>query len=302
MLRRKTHESRAAAAGLLALVAAALLCGGCANPSFDEDAAFSYLEEQCRFGPRPPGSAAHEETAEWLVETLRRTAEEVAVQRFTSESPAGETSLTNVIASFRVEERERVLLGAHWDTRAVAERDPDPEKRGDPILGANDGASGVAVLLALADLMAEHPPAVGVDIVLFDAEDGGNDGGLGEWCLGSSYYAATLGSYAPRYAVVIDMVGDRDLELPKEPNSVSANPGIVGIVWGAAERVGSTSFTDGPGRAAYDDHVPLIRAGIPTVLIIDFDYAHWHTTEDTPDKCSPLSLGEVGRVLVELIY
>ena len=226
----------------------------------------------------------------------------MAVQRFRSESPAGGVDLTNVIASFRLEERERVLLAAHWDTRMVADLDPDPARQAEPILGANDGASGVAVLLALAELMAERPPSVGVDLVFFDGEDGGGGGGLGDWCLGSSYYAAHLGSYAPRYAVVIDMIGDSDLGIPMEANSLAAHPRLVSQVWEAATRVGSESFLDHQGPAMYDDHVPLIRAGIPAVLVIDPHYESWHTTEDTPDKCSPESLGEVGRVLVDLVY
>ncbi|MFH1502900.1 MAG: M28 family peptidase [Candidatus Eisenbacteria bacterium] len=279
-----------------------LLLGGCGGPEFDQESAFGFLEAQCAFGPRPPGSGAHGRTAEWLVETLSHSADEVAVQRFTVPTDTGQVRLTNVIASFRPDERERVLLGAHWDTRAVAERDPEPGNRGLPIPGANDGASGVAVLLELARLMGERAPRVGVDIVLFDGEDGGNDGGLVDWCLGSTYYASTMGAYCPRYAVIVDMVGDADLSIPREPNSVDACSDIVDIVWRAAERVGSDAFLPGLGKAMYDDHVPLIRAGVPTALVIDASYAYWHTLDDTPARCSPASLGQVGRVLVELVY
>jgi hypothetical protein len=300
MTRPRSSQGTALAAVLLAAVA--LAGAGCGRAEFDEEVAFAYLIRQCEFGPRAPGSPGHAATLEWLTGTLSQSADQVAVQRFRSESPAGGVDLTNVIASFRLEERERVLLAAHWDTRMVADRDPDPERRSEPILGANDGASGVAVLVTLAELMAERAPSVGVDLLFFDGEDGGGGGGLGDWCLGSSYYAAHVGGYAPRYAVVIDMVGDSDLGIPKEPNSLAAHPEVVREVWDAAERVGSTSFLDHVGPAMYDDHVPLIRSGIPAVLVIDPHYESWHTTEDTPDKCSPASLGEVGRVLVELIY
>jgi Zn-dependent M28 family amino/carboxypeptidase len=240
---------------------------------------------------------------EWLVETLDGQADAVALQSFSA--AMWETStveLTNVIASFRTSERERVLLGAHWDTRAVAERDPDPGRRDEPIPGANDGASGVAVLLQLAAMMAREQPALGVDLILFDGEDGGNSGGLGDFCLGSAYYASHMAEYSPSYAVVIDMIGDRDLAIPVEPNSKSACPRVVERVWGAAEAVGAESFLRFTGTPVFDDHIPLIRAGVPTALVIDFDYDYWHTHGDTPDKVSAGSLAEVGRVLTRLVY
>lgn len=286
----------------LGVLATVWLLGGCGHPEFDEASAFEFLERQCEFGPRPPGTEAHEKTAAWLSETLSDWTDHVTVQRFTVLTDTGEVDLTNIIASFRPNERERVLLGAHWDTRAVAERDPDPSNRSTPILGANDGASGVAVLLELARLMSERAPAVGVDVVLFDGEDGGNGGGFPNWCLGSAYYASSMGSYCPRYAVVVDMVGDEDLTIPREPNSARACGEVVARVWAAAKKVGSAGFEDRMGKAMFDDHVPLIRAGVPTALIIDANYAYWHTTDDIPANCSPSSLGEVGRVLVQLVY
>lgn len=290
-------------AGRLAalLLVLPLLCG-CARDHFDGERAFELLERQCEFGPRAPGTEGHDRALEWLVDELSGLADEVAVQRFVAQSEAGEVELTNVIASFTGTRRERLLLGAHWDTRAVAERDTNPENRAAPIPGANDGASGVAVLLELGRLMAARRPAMGVDIVLFDGEDGGDGGGLPGWCAGSAYFAANLGGYWPGYAVVIDMVGDNDLSLPREPNSWRASPQTVERVWSAAERAGARSFTKEFGRAMYDDHVPLIMAGIPAVLVIDAEYDHWHTLADTPDKCSPESLREVGRMLEELVY
>jgi Zn-dependent M28 family amino/carboxypeptidase len=143
---------------------------------------------------------------------------------------------------------------------------------------------------------------VGVDLVFFDGEDGGKGGGFDDFCVGSTYFASRMGDYAPVYAVVVDMIGDSDLTIPVEPNSMSACPSVVRRIWEAAERVGATSFTEESGTAMFDDHVPLIRAGVPAALIIDFDYTYWHTIEDTPDKCSPESLREVGAVLAELVY
>jgi glutaminyl-peptide cyclotransferase len=286
------------AAGLVLVV----VLSGCGAPRFDGEAAFRYLERQCEFGPRPPGSLAHDETLAWLIDELGRFADHVAVQRFEAVMDTGTVEFGNVIASFCPTERSRVLLAAHWDTRAVADRDPDPANRETPIPGANDGASGVAVLLELARMMSERAPRVGVDLVLFDGEDGGDGGGLADWCLGSSYYASMMGDYCPSYAIVIDMIGDRDLSIPREPNSVSASGPYVDRVWGVAKRVEANAFVDERGVAMYDDHVPLIRAGVPAVLVIDPSYVYWHTVEDTPDKCSAESLEQVGRVLTSLIY
>lgn len=281
----------------------AVLVGGCGRAQYDGDLAFGFLERQCEFGPRPPGSDAHEAMRHWLVEVLQGYADEVSVQQFTVQDTAGAAvTLSNVIASFRMDARERVLFGAHWDTRRIAEHDPDEANRGTPIMGANDGASGVAVLLGLASLMSARSPDVGVDLVFFDGEDGGKGGGFESFCVGSALFADGMGSYAPSYAVVVDMVGDRELSIPVERNSMSACPAVVRKVWDAAERVGATSFNEDLGTAMFDDHIPLIQAGIPTALIIDFDYAYWHTLEDTPDKCSAESLQEVGAVLAELIY
>ncbi len=297
----RTRMTAASCAVLLIIpLVASIGCGG--RPAFDGDRAYADLVAQCDFGPRYPGSAGHDLAREWLVARLSESADEVTVQEFTHRVGDRELELANIVASYRPECSERVLLGAHWDTRAVAERDPDPARRGEPILGANDGASGVAVLLEVGRLVAERPPGVGVDIVLFDAEDGGDEGGLGAWCLGSSYYAARMGSYCPRYAVVVDMVGDCDLDIPREPYSRSASPELVELVWAAAERAGSTSFSRRTGIAIYDDHVPLIQAGLEAIVLIDLDYPYWHTHEDTPDKCCPSSLREVGEAVTEFLY
>jgi hypothetical protein len=284
------------------LVTVTAAAGGCGRASFDGDSAHALIVEQCDLGPRYPGSEGHAAMISWLVEKLDPLADEVAIQRFEAPFYGEPVELANVIASFRPDARERVLFATHFDTRAIADRDPDPDARDRPIPGANDGGSGVAVLLELARVMSERRPGTGVDLVFFDAEDGGDGGGFPDWCVGSSFYASRLGDYCPRYAVVIDMIGDSDLAIPIELNSVSASPDVVRKVWNAAERVGAERFVDRRGPSVFDDHIPLIWAGIPTALVIDFDYAHWHTLEDTPDKCSPSSLAEVGSVLMELVY
>ncbi len=290
---------------ILAVTAALTLlatagCGGA--PVFDGERAYDDLVAQCEFGPRYPGSEGHAAVREWLAARLGESADDVGLQWFTYEWTGGELELCNIVASYHPELRERVLLAAHWDTRSVAERDPDPARREEPILGANDGASGVAVLLELGRMVAAQPPNVGVDIVLFDAEDGGDEGGLGAWCIGSSYYARNLGAYCPRYAIVVDMVGDCDLEIPREPYSQSAAPELMELVWSSAGRLGVTAFADRTGTAIYDDHVPLAQAGLAVIDLIDLDYPYWHTVEDTPDKCCAESLSDVGRVVADVIY
>ena len=189
------------------------------------------------------------------------------------------------------------------DTRPWADNDPNPAHHQTPILGANDGASGVAVLLEIAAHLKNNPPPVGVDIVLFDGEDSGTSGDNASWCKGSDYFAKHL-FFSQKYsaAILLDMIGDADLEIPVEQHSKLYAPQIVSRVWNLAERLGIHQFTKKEGMAVIDDHVPLLRAGIPAIDLIDFDYPYWHTIEDTPDKCSAESLEAVGSVLMEFIY
>jgi Zn-dependent M28 family amino/carboxypeptidase len=223
-----------------------------------------------------------------------------------SGSESRNLQLTNVIAEFGSSfnsdghGKETLLLGAHWDTRPFSDRDSDPKKRSLPILGANDGASGVAVLLELAKIMGQNPPDIRVIIALFDGEDYGEDERM--MFLGSKYFAKNMGSWKPDYGVVIDMVGDKKLSLPMEETSLLAAPSLVKELWKRAERLGLRAFQAKVGPAILDDHVPLINSGVACIDIIDLDYPYWHTTEDTVDKCSPESLEAVGKLLVDYIY
>ncbi|MEE9465006.1 MAG: M28 family peptidase, partial [Candidatus Neomarinimicrobiota bacterium] len=220
--------------------------------------------------------------------------------------------IVNYLARFNLASPVRVLLLAHYDTRAVADQDPDPANRNQPILGANDGASGVAVLLQLAKLMAREPPLVGVDLLLVDAEDVGRSGDLANFALGTKAFLTALdqllGGIRPRYAVLLDMVGDAQLRLPIEYYSWRDSRRLVQRIWRLARDLGYSQFVFEYGPAIYDDHVPLLEAGIPAVDIIDMNYpnaygpSYWHTLEDTPDKCSPESLEAVGTVVTILIY
>jgi glutaminyl-peptide cyclotransferase len=280
-----------------------------AIPEFRSSHAFDLLKKQTSFGPRNPGSPAHRDCLQFLVSSLKPLAGNVRTQEFVHTGYNGERlHLTNIIASFKPELQSRILLCAHWDSRPRAERDENPARRDEPILGANDGASGVAVLLEIATLLKNTPPAMGVDIVLFDGEDYGREGDIDRYLLGSRYFAKTLPpGYRPLYGILLDMVGDANLELPKELNSVRYAPDVVSTVWNTARELGITQFTDVEGDEILDDHIPLNEAGIKTIDIIDFAYPdashrYWHTHEDTPEHCSAESLGAVGAVLLHVIY
>jgi len=278
-------------------------------PTFSGEQAFSYLTAQTAFGPRNPNSRGHDACLAYLASTLRGLADEVRMQEFAHTGYDGEQlRLTNVIAWFRPGDHTRILLCAHWDTRPRAEQDETKSKRNDPILGANDGASGVAVLTEIARLLKSTPPAIGVDIVLFDGEDYGKEGDHANYLLGSRYFAEHKGEdYVPRFGILLDMVGDAYLELPKEQYSVRYAPDVVDMVWKTAAFLGISQFRDEKGEEIMDDHLPLNEAGIQTIDIIDFNYPdptnrYWHTHQDTPAHCSAESLEAVGSVIASVVY
>lgn len=275
-------------------------------PVFSGNNAYDYLAKQTNFGPRNPNSAGHKQCLQFLETELKKYSEKVILQHFTEKGYDETLNLTNVFAQFKPELQQRILLIAHWDTRPRADEDPDPKKRDQPILGANDGASGVAVLLELARLFKDTPPSIGVDILLVDGEDYGystRDGNTDLYFLGAKYFAKTKSpSYQPEYGILLDMIGDRDLQIPLEQNSLHFAPQLMDIVWTTAEEIGVTNFIRVPGESISDDHLSLNAVGIPTIDLIDFQYPHWHTHQDTPDKCSPESLESVGKVLSAVIY
>ncbi len=273
-------------------------------PAFDQDQAFAYLEKQCSFGPRNPGSDGAKECLKWFETTLRKFGAEVYLQRFEAEEALTGVNrrLTNVIGYFPGGSSSTLMLCAHWDTRAYADRDPDPEKRKTPIAGANDGASGVAALLEIARIASEHKPPRNLLIALWDGEDMGRASYAEEFGLGSKQWAAHQIPEPVDEAILLDMIGDAELEIPIEQNSDVNAPDLRRRLWSIADRLELTAFADWSGPSVFDDHVRLIRAGIPAVDLIDFNYPYWHTIEDTPDKCSPESLGQVGRLLVGYIW
>lgn len=275
-------------------------------PAFDGNSAFNFLTEQTNFGPRNPNSIGHQKCLMYLNDEVKKYADSVVLQPF-SHSGYGELlRLTNVFASFKPDAKKRILLVAHWDTRPRAEEDPNPANRAKPIIGANDGASGVAVLLELAKMFKSSPPPIGVDILLTDGEDYGDsrkDKNDDLYFLGAKYFAKTKSTeYTPEFGILLDMIGDRDLQIPMEQFSMDYAPHVMDLIWTTADDIGIPQFVRIPGERVSDDHLALNEAGIPTVDLIDFDFPSWHTLADTPDKCSPESLEAVGKVLTVLIY
>ena len=267
--------------------------------AFDGGRAFSDLVKQCGFGPRVPGTKAHEACGKWLAKQLRGCGADVFIQRFSQEVSGRSVPFANIEAVFNPAGRRHILLCAHWDSRPIADQDPDPARRAEPVSGANDGASGVAVLLEIARALKANPPKDRVTLVLFDGEDYGQN--TSTMFLGSRYFAERYHGPAIAWAALLDMVGDADLRIPKERVSLDSAPAVVERVWRAAAEAGAKAFVDERGPAVLDDHVLLLQHGIPCVDVIDFTYPHWHTTADTPDKCSPASLEQVGRTVLQAI-
>jgi glutaminyl-peptide cyclotransferase len=252
---------------------------------FDGQSAYRFALDQCALGPRPTGSAAGQATGDYIIQQLKASGWDVSEQQF-SHLGLGGRNIIGVKGSGPV-----VLLGAHYDTRPVADRDPSDTKQLVP--GGNDGASGVAVLLELARTLDTSKLNRQVSLAFFDAED---RGGLDGWpfSVGSEYMAAHL-TIRPDYMILVDMVGDRDQNIYWETNS---NPALMQDLWSIASALGySAQFIPENRWGLTDDHIPFVNRGIPSVDIIDFDYPYWHTALDTCDKISSESLERVGRVL-----
>lgn len=283
-------------------------------PDFSGKNALDYVYRQVEFGPRNPNSNGHKNALAYLSEELAKYSDTLVLQNFTYSGYNEEKLfLTNIIGKINPKASNRILLCAHWDTRPMADQDPDPAKRDLPILGANDGASGVAVLLEAAKILKVRKPLFGVDIILLDGEDYGKASDINNFCIGSKYFAATKSrDYNPEISILLDLVGDKEAKFFKEANSTAINKRLVDEVWKIAARKGYNKFVGQTGSAIYDDHIPLSEAGIMTINIIDAELVgghasdsrrnYWHTHKDTPDNLSAETLGEVGTVLINLIY
>ena len=285
---------------------------GCQSnvPRFDEDHAFSYLVAQCDFGPRNPGSDGYYACLDYLITELDQSANEIILQDFSYQEQRYNKryNLENIIARYNPDSEFQTVISAHWDTRPWADQEDLRQDRDQPIIGANDGASGVAILLELAKIMGENPPPIGVNLVFFDGEDLGVPGENETYCQGSRFFAKNLPIPRPDEAINLDMVGDKQLVLPIERYSLEYHPKLVRHLWDRAKDMGLDAFIGRVDYAIYDDHIPLNEiAGIPSIDLIDFKYPNsyanfWHTLNDIPENCSEESLGQVGDLMVDYIY
>ncbi len=254
--------------------------------SFNAERAYADVQTQVDMGPRTPGSEGHAKVREWMREELESAGWIVEVHQ----TERMGHPIYNIIAK-RSDEEPQIILGAHYDTRFVADHDPDESKRSEPVPGANDGASGVAVLLELARTLPQDIPPTW--LVFFDAEDNGRIEGW-DWILGSRAFVEEI-PVNPSAVVIVDMIGDADLNIHYEMNS---NEEIQAEIWSLAADLGyGDMFIPTEKHSMLDDHTPFLEQGIPAIDIIDFDYPYWHTTADTPDKVSAESLKAVGDTL-----
>ncbi len=281
--------------------------------TFDGNKAFNLVEAQCDFGPRVPGTPAHSKCASWLEQQLRQSCDTTIVQEGTVTTfDNKKLNIKNFVGSFNPEANDRILLLAHWDCRPWADNDPDPAKHKEPVMGANDAASGVAVLLELARQMKDKKPNIGVDILLVDAEDWGQNDDEDSWALGTQFWASNphVEDYSPRYGILLDMVGAKGAKFSKEVMSMQFASSVVNEVWDIAQKSGYSSYFDNNlGGAITDDHIIVNRMGIKCIDIIDTRsdsdtgfFAGWHTTDDTLHWIDSDVLKAVGQTVANVIY
>ena len=298
--------------------------GVSARTVFSGDSALAYAGAQVAFGPRVPGSAAHKQAGDWIVAQMRQRADSVEVQEWTHVTQAGQRlPMRNILARFAPERTNRVLYITHWDSRPTADSDRNLGARQRPVPGANDGASGVGLFVALADALRKTPPTVGVDLLFVDGEDWGAFEDITDTTknkdvlIGSQYFVRTMpAGYAPMFGVVWDMIGDASLQLLQEGHSITGAPEVVSRVWGVAKELGYGRFFVAEAMSPItDDHLPFIRKGLRVIDVIDIDYCldgstgcggdptrnlH-HTQGDTMDRISAKSLQVVGDVALTLV-
>lgn len=272
--------------------------------AIDGARAFGYLKQICDLGPRPAGSEANTRQREMVAEHFRKNGLEIREQSFDAIDPSNRSRkrLTNLIGVWNPQKRRRVVIGAHYDTRPFPDQDPDPAKRRNRFIGANDGASGVALLMEISNHLPKMNTEWGVDLILFDGEELVYQDG-DPYFLGSRHFArqyladAKKRSWSYEAGLVLDMVADKNLLIEQEQYSMEYAPKVVREIWDAAEKLGEKRFSRSVGPAVLDDHIPLNQARIPTADLIDFEYPHWHTVNDTPEQCSGESMAAVGRVV-----
>ena len=289
-------------------------------PEFSSDSAYKYTQEQVDFGPRVPNTSAHEACAGYLSAELKKSGAEVIEQKADLTAFDGTVlKSTNIIGSFNPKAENRILLFSHWDSRPWADHDPKPANRKKPVMAANDGASGVGVLLEMARLIGKQQPTMGVDIIFFDSEDyGAPESFKGEnseesWCLGTQYWAKNphVQGYTARFGILLDMVGGKNATFFREQSSDYYAGSVVSNVWSQAKSLGfSQYFVDQKGGAITDDHIYVNKIiGIPSIDIIQFDPNsksgfgfYWHTTQDTMENVDKNTLKAIGTTLMHVVY
>lgn len=285
------------------------------SPVFDADSAYSYTKDQVDFGPRIPGTTAHQKCADYLVAKLKSFGATVQIQGAKTSTYDGKSyQLKNILASFSPEKKERVLISAHWDARPFSDQDTDPAKRDQAFDAANDGASGVAVILEMARQIQQKQPDVGVDFALWDLEDYGkaNDESPDEttWCLGSQYWAknAIATGYKAKYGINLDMVGGGNAQFTQDEISRQSAPDVVNKVWEIGNQIGYASyFVSIPSGRLVDDHFWMNKAGVPSIDIIHYNdnsgfYINWHTQLDNLANIDKNTLKATGQTVLETIY
>ena len=273
---------------------------------FDGNNAFVFLKEQCAFGPRFPGSSGHNKLIQYLNNHFQIYADSVEIFRdsiihpFTNEK----LEISNLLIRHNVDAEERYLFMAHFDTRDRADKDLDETKIMLPILGANDGASGVALLMELSRIINNNPLSkIGVDILLVDAEDMGKSGHVDQWGLGTQSFVNQYKGLLPKYAICVDMIADKNPIFKIEGFSYRFAKELVQEIWTIAKDLGYKEFVWQLSPPIYDDHYYYYQGtNVPSIDIIDFDFPQWHTVDDTIENCSPKGLFIVGHVLLEFIY
>lgn len=268
------------------------------EPNFSGEKALNHIADQIAFGPRSPNNpSGKQQTLEYIEQTLAPLADKLVRQSFNYKGLTGTNLWASIESNAEKNSSARIMLGAHWDTRPVHNN-----IKGLVNLGANDGASGVAVLLELARILSLSAPNVSVDFIFFDLEDMGHINQL-PFAIGSMQFVQTNPSYRPKAGIIVDMVCDKSLSIPREKHSQTRAKEIVDQVWKIASSQGATAFKRRSGTFITDDHLPFLDAGIPVIDLIHYPFPkYWHTAGDTIDNCSAQSLGQVGRVVTEFIY
>jgi glutaminyl-peptide cyclotransferase len=287
------------------VISGTMSCRGAESAAFSADGALVHVAKQVSFGPRVAGTAARDSAASYIAHTLERYGARVTVQPFEMDDPytTGRIRLVNVIGSFGPDEKRRLMLASHYDSRPWADQEPDSSLHHTPIPGAVDGATSTAILLEIGRLAGERAPGeLGLDLVFFDGEDYGREGDLNHYLLGSRHFAANLEGYRPAAAILIDMVGGVGTRVRREGISEQQAKPLLDYVFARAEELGIDYFEPVSGGTIYDDHVPLLQAGIHAIDLFGYGFTSWHTLKDDMSAVDRERVQQTGELLRALVY